>query len=290
MQPLIDADVLVYEIGFSGQYKEDGEVIIREWDFVQTLLENKIELICAEVGATQPPILFLTSNSTTISIENRIRRFRGQPEITFTPNFRELIAVQKGYKANRKDSEKPFHYKNMIAHIMGAYICKVANGCEADDLICIEQYGRLKKKDTIICTRDKDLRMCPGWHYGWECGRQASFGPHWVDELGEISLVKNKLTGTGLKFFFSQMLMGDPVDNIPGLPGMGPVGTYKVLEECTTEWELMQAVKKEYLRVYENLLPAKKAFREQANLVWMVRERNEDGSLIFYKPPERKET
>ena len=54
MKPLIDADILRYEIGFSGEYKdEDGVNQVREFEFLDELLENKIKDICAEVNATE---------------------------------------------------------------------------------------------------------------------------------------------------------------------------------------------------------------------------------------------
>ena len=52
MQCLIDADVLVYELGFSGEYyDDDGEKQIREFEFVAELLDQKIKEIEAETGA-----------------------------------------------------------------------------------------------------------------------------------------------------------------------------------------------------------------------------------------------
>ena len=45
MQCLIDADVLVYELAFSGEYvDDDGEKQIREFEFVAGLLDQKNSL------------------------------------------------------------------------------------------------------------------------------------------------------------------------------------------------------------------------------------------------------
>ena len=48
MTPLIDFDVLRYELGFSSEYKDEntGEVIPREWDFVEELIDGKLNFIC----------------------------------------------------------------------------------------------------------------------------------------------------------------------------------------------------------------------------------------------------
>ncbi|MDB4302036.1 hypothetical protein N9924_00565, partial [bacterium] len=61
MTPLIDADVLRYEIGFSGEYVDDeGRPQVRDFEFVAELLDQKVKEICAEVWSTEPPVLFLT--------------------------------------------------------------------------------------------------------------------------------------------------------------------------------------------------------------------------------------
>lgn len=282
MQPLVDGDILRYEIGFSGQYKDGDEEVIREWDFVEELLANKINSICEDVDATEAPIIYLTNDSTIFGIKARYARFRGKELKAPPPNFREEIAIQKGYKAQRKEKQKPFHFKNITSHLLAFYNVKVAKGLEADDLICMEQFSRLEDADTIICTRDKDLRMCPGWHYGWECGRQPALGPIWVEELGEIKLEENKykMVGNGLKFFFGQVLVGDPTDNIPGLKGVGPNKAVKLLADCTSEGELYTTVRDLYKEYYrEEYL---KMLVEQINLLWMIRETDINNDPVLY--------
>lgn len=279
MQPLVDADILLYEIGACGQYTDPAteELIFREFDFVAHLLDQKIKEICAMVWATEPPILYLTNNWRIHKKENRQRKREGKAEQEFVPNFREKVAVKKKYKGTRAP-EKPFHYDNLIAYMRGNYNVKVAEGLEADDLICIEQYGRLEKLDSIICSRDKDLRICPGMHFGWECGKQRQFGPERVDEIGYVNLVgaKTKLIkGVGLKFFYAQMITGDSVDNIPGLPRGGPVLAHKILEGKDTREDMERAVAAAYeVRIGEGW---KDYFLEQANLLWMCREWEDDG-------------
>ena len=63
MRPSIDADILRYEIGFSGEFKDEaGEPQLLGFDRVSELLDDKIRLICEEVGATEEPILYLTGD------------------------------------------------------------------------------------------------------------------------------------------------------------------------------------------------------------------------------------
>lgn len=274
MQPLIDADILRYEIGAVGQYTgDDGNLVYRDWDWVATAFDDRIRDICEAVEATSPPILYLTGDRTLLKDE-------------YVPNFRELVAVGKVYKGTRK-SEKPFHYRNLTAYIMARYETRIANGCEADDLICIDQYSRLEQRDTIICTRDKDLRQCPGWHYGWECGKQPEFGPIEYDDFGEIALVKgksgNKIVGGGEKFFFAQLLTGDSVDNIGGLKFTGPVKAYNLLNEATDREACQSIVREQYLS--SNPDQGLQLLQEQSDLLWIVKELNEDGTLKRYEWP-----
>jgi len=181
--------------------------------------------------------------------------------------------------------------------MLSQYDCIVTDGMEADDLICINlfrdyQDGLLGQQYSlgsklICCSRDKDLRMCPGWHYGWQCGKQEQFGPTFVDELGHLEISQGspkKLRGTGLKFFYAQLITGDTVDNIPGLPKKGPAFAYKLLAECGSEVECFKAVKQAYEEVFGEVW--ENALREQTDLLWMIRELNEDGSLKFYGWPE----
>jgi hypothetical protein len=280
MRALIDADLFKYEIGAVGQYKDEntGEIVYRSFDWVAETIDNRIRDICQAVESTEPPTLYLTADRWTAK---RIRE-------DYIPNFREEVSVSRDYKGNRK-FDKPFHFKNIISYLISEWGALIANGCEADDLISIEQFGRRDKEDTIICTRDKDLRQCPGWHYGWEVGKQPEFGPKYYTELGELELVRhptnNKpiLKGGGKAFFFAQLLIGDIVDNIGGLVKAGPVKAYELLSECRTEEEYQSVVQHAYEAVHGRDWMEK--LKEQSDLLWIAQERNEDGSLRRYQWP-----
>lgn len=290
---LIDADVLRYEIGFCGEYKElneetgEEEFKVREFDFVAELLDGRVKGIIADVAdyfdidqSDIKPVLYLTGSETSTKIINRSKRFLDEPLLLLAPPIRESIAVTKPYKGTRAGT-KPFHYENLTAYIIGTYEFRVSNGLEADDLICMDQFSALGDNDTIICTRDKDLRMCPGWHYGWECGKQPSFGPTLVDNRGQITLTPKGIKGTGLKFFFSQMLTGDTVDNIPGCAKIGPAKAFAILEGCNTRRDHERAVIEAYKQAYGDKY--KDMLEEQSKLLWMIRELNEDGSPVHYE-------
>ena len=62
MTPLVDADVILYEIGFAAEtgWQQPG---VPPFDYVADLVDNRIGNICALSGATQPPILFFTGKT-----------------------------------------------------------------------------------------------------------------------------------------------------------------------------------------------------------------------------------
>ena len=309
MTPLTDGDIFQYELGACGEYyepveegEEKGELIIRSFDFVQKLIDNRIQEICEAVGATEDPIFFFTGKG----------------------NFRNEVAKTKPYKGNRKDVVKPYHHENVKIYLESMYECHTSTDCEADDEIVMAQMKALHDAEgrhaydcwdtqsgnddplfphygeTVICTRDKDLRMCPGFHYGWECGLQPEFPLQWVDELGtltpkyktkvnkkgEESEVLDKLSGTGLRWFYAQLLMGDSTDNIPGCPGIGPAKAYEYLKHFDTEYNLYAAcadIYKEVCRKKE--IDYKELLLEQAYLLWMVRGRDANNQLIMWEAP-----
>lgn len=291
MRCLIDADVLVYELGFSGQYyeevEEDGvlvktdQLIIRDFSFVAELLDQRIKEVEAECWANEPSTLFLTNDSTLNKQWNRIRKIRGEEPIEYKPNFRAAIAEAKVYKGQRVQ-EKPFHRDNIRAYMMAEYDVVIANGMEADDMLAVTQTNA-EPLSTIICTRDKDLRMVAGMHYGWPCGKQAQYGPKQVSGLGELELNGSKLTGTGIKFFYSQVLTGDSTDNYPGLPRCGPTGAFKLLAGAESELDLFTAVSGAYRDKFGDGWESE--MLEQARLAWMVTELDDDGEPVMWEMP-----
>jgi len=263
MQPLIDADVLRYEVGFaveSGWKQEGHEDGVPPFDWAAESLDNRIANICGVVEATEPPILYITGSG----------------------NFRFDIAKSTPYKA--REGRRPYHYNNLLAYMQVKYDTRIIHGMEADDALSIEQTKR--PLQTIICTRDKDLRQVAGWHYGWECHNQPSFGPELVEPWGYLRLSKDrkKLSGTGEIYFFSQLLTGDPVDSIPGIDGMGAVGAFNILNGCLDRHDAIKRVYGAYRHAYGPFAYGRMI--EQGRLLWMVRNIREDGSLVMWGQSE----
>lgn len=261
MRCLIDADVLQYEVGFAAQTASGEE--IPPWPMVEEMLEYRIQYIENECEATEKSTMFFTGKD----------------------NFRYAIAKRSPYK--NRPSHKPYHHRNIKRYLQCFYDCRELDGYEADDLMSIEQSA--SGGTTIICTRDKDLRSVPGWHYGWELNGQPSFGPRKLSGYGDIALdsKRTKITGWGLKFFLSQCLTGDATDTIPGLPKCGPVASYELLHATRSYEEGLEAVAEAYHNKYGPTGPQE--LTEQAQLLWMTRRMDEQGKPVLWSVWENYE-
>ena len=103
-----------------------------------------------------------------------------------------------------------------------------------------------------------------------------------------------KISGKGTSFFWHQLLQGDSVDGIPGLPKLpsgkpcGAVGVTNYLKEATNDKEALALVYRAYFELYGNsysftawtglkyAVSASDMLLEQARLLWMRRERGQD--------------
>jgi hypothetical protein len=144
-------------------------------------------------------------------------------------NFRMDISAD--YKGGREDEEKPFHLSDCKQHIVNKWNGSLEEGLEADDLLGIAamNHWRMCKRikdypSCIIVTTDKDLNCVPGWHYNYV-----------KDELFFIS------DEAALRFFYTQVLMGDRTDGVVGIPGVGKATATKriaTVELCEDAWDL----------------------------------------------------
>lgn len=265
---LFDFDLWAYDIGFAADAGDDPLPL--SWAI--KVVDQRMEDICQTLN---------------------LREYEGF--ITGTENFRYDIAKQVPYKSGRSTG-KPRHYQAIRDYLVKAHNCTLVEGIEADDALAIRQTEL--GSNSIIISRDKDLRQVPGWQYGYPVGNQPEFGPWKYDEIGELELhvkykekdgVKRvsstKLSGGGSKFFYSQVLTGDPTDTYPGLKGCGNAKAYKVLNKTESVREMYEVC----LDLYEEKYPenAAEMLREQAQLAWMVREYDvKNNKPIMWREPD----
>jgi hypothetical protein len=178
-------------------------------------------------------------------------------------NYRPYVASVKKYKGTREGSEKPVWFGHIRRYLYEHWNATAVHGCEADDMLSIRQRAYIREGVTsCIASRDKDLRITPGWHYSWKCGKLQPEKPlYLVSTIGELwpkwkTLKSGKqsvddLKGCGLKFFYAQMIMGDTVDHIPGIPGKGNTYAYNLINPLSTEAEMYSAVREAYYDAYQ---------------------------------------
>jgi 5'-3' exonuclease len=149
-------------------------------------------------------------------------------------NYRDDLYGE--YKANRRNSQPQL--KAIVPRIrqlavMSGYAIE-AEFREADDYIRIwANEAKAAGRDFIIASIDKDLHCIPGKHW----------------------LIKKQIMVTispeeAQRFYYQQLLKGDPTDNIPGLPGIGDVKALKMIEGCRTEADFQEVVVSNYIAGY----------------------------------------
>lgn len=172
-----------------------------------------------------------------------------QGYITGKRNFRNEIAISAPYKGNRK-AAKPKHYELLREYMQSAWDFKLIEDQEADDAIGIAAY-EMTVGEYCICSIDKDLDMLRGDHFNFVKNER-----YFITEE------------EGIKNFYKQILMGDRVDNIIGIKGIGTVKAERLLKECKNENEMYLTVLEAYDGNAERVL-------ENGRLLWIRRQSNE---------------
>lgn len=215
---LIDADFLMYSVGFACEDDEDPQMAknrLTEWltDIVY------MDLLCDDyVAYTTGP-----------------------------GNFRYEVAKTVPYKGNRKDMKRPKHLDALKEHLKRLGAIETV-GIEADDAVAMLNAKEPGKY--IMVHVDKDLDQLVGEHYNPnKCERYT---------ISDFEASYN---------FWTQMLTGDRVDNIPGLAGIGPKKAEKILKDCNTPDEMAKAVWAAYIDKGHDY----DYFVEQGRLLWLQR-------------------
>ena len=130
---LIDADYLIYGVGFASE--EDSEKFAKS-----RLVETLEDMVYLHLKADSYEA-FLTGKN----------------------NYRYEIAKTVPYKGNRKDAKKPKHYDALRECMITRLGAVIVDGQEADDEVAIRM---TKEPDQYLLVGvDKDLRQIPGWHH-----------------------------------------------------------------------------------------------------------------------------
>jgi DNA polymerase I len=183
------------------------------------------------------------------------------------PTFRDDLFAP--YKANRAAMPDDLAAQVPLIHeVVAAFAVRSLSirGVEADDVIgTIARRMAAQHVDTVIITGDKDLMQLVGEHVRlWDTMRDRR-----IDAEG----VRQKL-GVGPEQVVEVMgLMGDPIDNIPGIKGIGEKTATALIQRFGTIEELLRRV--DELERISDIRGAKKlaaTLREQAETARLSRE------------------
>lgn len=303
---LYDGDFLRYAVGFANEefqalyggkpvFKSGSMVECNEYCTANGLDHNRVEIkkVAAPVAHCLASVKRALGAAVKQTNASAITIY-----ISGSTNFRTKIAKQKEYKGNRKELVKPLLYDDITQYLLRRFNAIKTEGIEADDAMAIKATELISSDEwePVICTADKDLYQVPVKVFNVQSGVMTDVSQ---DPFGELTLKAqgsgSVLKGYGIKFFYSQCLTGDVVDNIPGLSRCGAKNAYKMLAECPDEESCQKVILEAYKKVYGDDMVERTAWdgskytgnyltllEENCRLLWMLRERpNKDGTHRF---------
>lgn len=264
MKILIDADPIVYEVGFAGEERwyelrwwPDG-VETYAWFYSKWRADRFIELLALHpeeyelwLERESEPLSYILStvkrklNNIFAAVDGFLadnKEVADEFQLYLTDgdsNFRNKVATIVPYKGNRDPNHKPIFYQEIRDYMVEHWDARIIRGAEADDAVSIAQHQADDLFDTVICTIDKDLKMVPGLHYNYRTKKEFY--------VGQQEAIIN---------FYRQLLTGDNVDNIKGCYRVGPKAAEKIIDKLIEKYglvgkELEQALYKACLAKYE---------------------------------------
>lgn len=261
----IDGDILPYRVGFATQrtiytistqgYISGPVLVTPSKRVVNKLMSENPDLIVETHEHLEEDIAAI--NTLKLSIQGIVKGSgcqRFKVILSGDTNFRERIATIQKYKGNRDGKDKPHHWQMLRDWLADMPYTIITDDEEADDVL-----SRAMLDGNVGCTIDKDLNNTAGVHYNFQTKDRYT--------VSEEEALRN---------FYKQCLTGDTADNIPGIRGIGPKKSDKLLAQCTTPSQYEELILAEYAKVYDN--PCE-ALTEVGRLLWMRREENEMWNL-----------
>jgi 5'-3' exonuclease len=153
-------------------------------------------------------------------------------------NYRKLL-FPKTYKISRVKKEKPPLLDFIKTYAQKTYDAHISNGCEADDAIYATwlKLSKNKEETIVIASVDKDLKQIPCKFFDYYYTRMT---------LEDVSADAAK------KMWYTQLLIGDAVDDVNPIKGKGAKFAEKVLAKKQTDFSLMRAVYIEYVKRHKS--------------------------------------
>lgn len=281
----IEADEILYRSAFATE-KQGYKIIthkgaIRDFGnrYTKTQILAKIQQLKLEDYTLAGYKILEPLEHALFLVKRNMMKFKqiGEPVLWLSPsdgsNFRFARARTPGskgvgYKAGRPP--RPVYYQEIRDYLVRSWGATEITGYEADDAL-----GMYQTDNTVAVHIDKDISMIVGKHYHWVKSER-----YIVDNpFGQLPTDTQR--GTGKAFFFHQMLTGDNVDNIPGIPKIGPVKATKLLSKCKNEREMFDIVKEIYYNVYKE--EAENILYEIADLLYIVDSEKQTGTNYLHR-------
>lgn len=187
---LVDADLCPYIVGYTTEEEKYAKALLRVEEGEYDRIEETPE--CEDA-----------IDQLDWTINHWIKSAGADSALLYVTdspgNFRIKVAFTKAYKGQRPSDKPPFFYE-LKSHLIENHNAIVATDCEADDLIVTELSTRHRElvdqgaelgspehkrfSDVVSISTDKDLAICPGWHYNPQLYTMT-----WVDVLGWLDPV-----------------------------------------------------------------------------------------------------
>lgn len=222
MRTLIDGDIIVYRSAFAceqGKYDifDTGGNLVESFQYkcdVKNWIEEQQRCDLEEQGESKE---YVVEHQTVVTADSEeaksIAKCMVQDILLFNKANSYDIFLSGGGSTFRHKLDKDYKahrvrvpvYKDVVRdYLVDTFKAEITPSThEADDLLGITQYN-FDPYETIICSIDKDLRMIPGRHYN-------------ILTRAKSTVSKEE----AMSNFLRQMLIGDRVDNIKGIKGIG---------------------------------------------------------------------
>ena len=221
------------------------------WDEDTVSIETDLVKAKAEMHAFIDEMLNITRTDSYVLVLSPKRTFR--------------YDVAENYKSNRKPPKAPLEMLIPLREELLSMGALLFDDVEADDVCVTRMYKEPGKY--VLCHIDKDLNQAPGKHYNYNTQEKYTIDQESADY-----------------WFYSQILEGDSVDGIKGCPGIGKVKTAKILGSVKPEeyWSVIKETYEKAEKDYDYMI-------QQARLVYMLRDFNEDTQEFTLWLPEEKD-
>ena len=242
---LLDIDSVFYKAVYKCVSFSDIREIVKESKDQDTRLYYESEVTRVAISRVYKKVHEITQYIE----ENFCELYRVEMFMTTcTNNFRNEI--EPNYKKSRKGNSR---VRDVREFFKGNNV-EYSDTLEADDLIA-NRARELGKDNCLIASIDKDLKQIGGNYWSF-------YTKSTIDDRGfRVSEYKQKepifiSEEEADKFLWSQMLIGDNVDDIKGIKGIGVKRADKLLRDATNNFI---AVAREYIkkgekdRFYTNL-------------------------------------